>query len=131
MLRDSNDETASWTRRAYALLAELTAAELPLRAALRSGEWTDSSRQAVEALSKQVEGGLFWLETAEDPKPQAEVELRAGLGVFRNVAFAGRRLCDLSPGESGGRLTVSCESLLAQADQHLRAVERLISDAPS
>jgi hypothetical protein len=106
------DSVSQWLPAARARLAGLLSAEDGIKAILVRGEVDLEDSPAIELLLELVKRGLAWLEipdTAENA--EASTELRAALGVLRNVAFVLRRL---SLGEDNSALRRSCDALLEQ-----------------
>ena len=80
------------------------------------------NREGVESADRLVHEAdetLEWLLSDPCPHPDAEIELRAALGVFRNAAFAFRRLSLTNSRSVAGQLRKSCAGLLTQGRHHL------------
>ncbi len=86
------------------------------------------SREGAESADRLVHEAdvmLAWLLTDPCPQPDADVELRAALGVLRNAAFAFRRLFLTNSRTVAGQLRRSCAGLLGQGRHHLRSFHEL------
>lgn len=73
---------------------------------------------------RNVKEGMGWVES--HAHGEASAEMRAALGVLRNVVFTIRRLANEHPSDRTDRLIDSCQALLAQSGEHLYAVKRLV-----
>ncbi|MGH9297459.1 MAG: hypothetical protein ACRDZP_05725 [Acidimicrobiales bacterium] len=77
-------------------------------------------------MNARITSGAPWTGPGTYPCPDAlaAIELSAALHVYRNAAFAYRRLASTSGQPStatGAGIASSCRSLLAQANHHLAA----------
>jgi len=109
----------------------VTAAAVGLRQAHGAGD-ADRGRACADALVVHADALLRALHGDPDHHPAARAELAAALGVYRNAAFAFRRLARSRARRPGdGRappLAATCLALLAQGDDHLRVHTRRVDD---
>jgi hypothetical protein len=117
---------AAWIAPYRSLLTSLLAAIQPLDAAVHKGELSVADAHACESLGRAVNGGFHWLPNAKISDPEAAAELRAALGVPRNVTSAVRRLSNAQASESHRSLIASCGALIDQSYLHLEAAVRSI-----
>lgn len=112
------ESISAWVQRARPHLAPFLAAAGRLEEEVPS----NLSREGVESADRLVHEAdvmLEWLLADPCPHPDAEIELRAALGVCRNAAFAFRRLSLTNSRSAAGQLRRSCARLLAQGRHHL------------
>jgi hypothetical protein len=116
-----------WLLTARNLLASLSRAQDGIEVTLAHREIGASDSPATEFLAEQVESGFAWLEEAPPlVHADAATELRAALGVLRNLGFALRRL---SMGEDNDALRRSCDALIDQSRFHVGAAARAVDEA--
>jgi hypothetical protein len=87
----------------------------------------ESDAPAIDFLADHVRSGFALLEQ-HHATVHAEVstELRAALGVLRNLTFAVRRL---SSGEYNVALRRSCDALIEQSRHHVQAAGLAVDEA--
>jgi hypothetical protein len=124
---DEPDEASEWLLSARTLLASLAMAEQGIEATLGRQEISAADAPAIDFLGDHVRSGLAWLEQ-HHPTVHAEAatELRAALGVLRNLAFALRRL---SLGQDNVALRRSCDALIEQSRLHVQAAAVAVDEA--
>jgi hypothetical protein len=121
------DQGVEWLSRARTLLASLSTAERGIEATLGRHEISAADAPAIDFLAERVTEGLTWLEnTAAIVHVEAATELRAALGVLRNLGFAVRRL---SVGQESGALRRSCDALIKQSRLHVQAAALAVEEA--
>src|ERR1700679_2189779 len=109
---DERDQGSEWLSSARTLLASLATAEEGIEATLGRHEISGADTPAIDFLADHVRNGLAWLEQHHvNVHGEASTELRAALGVMRNLAFALRRLAQ---GEDNVALRRSCAALVEQ-----------------
>jgi hypothetical protein len=121
------DQSSEWLVSARTLLATLATAEQGIEATLARLEISAADAPAIDFLADHVTKGLAWLEiTLGTVHAEASTELRAALGVLRNLAFALRRL---SVGEDNVALRRSCTALIEQSRHHIQVATRALDEA--
>jgi hypothetical protein len=121
------DQSSEWLLSARTLLASLSTAEQGIEATLGRHEISAADAPAIDFLADHVRSGLIWLEQPHAAvHAEASTELRAALGVLRNLAFAVRRL---SVAEDSGALRRSCDALIEQSRLHVQAAALAIDEA--
>jgi hypothetical protein len=124
--RSADGEASAWLVGARAHLVSLTQAEQGVEAMLRRNEISAADAPAIDFLADEVADGLAWLEGSHADAPAFVVtELRAALGVLRNLVFALRRL---SVAGDSGALGRSCQALIGQSRLHVQAAAAAIDD---
>jgi hypothetical protein len=121
------DQGAEWILTARNLLATLATAEQGIEATLSRHEISTADAPAIDFLADHVRSGLAWLEQYHATvHAEAATELRAALGVLRNLAFALRRL---SLGKDNVALRRSCDALIEQSRLHVQAAALAVDEA--
>jgi hypothetical protein len=121
------DQGAEWILSARNLLASLATAEQGIEATLGRHEISTADAPAIDFLADHVRSGLAWLEQQHATvHAEAATELRAALGVLRNLAFALRRL---SLGKDNVALRRSCDALIEQSRLHVQAAALAVDEA--
>jgi transposase len=121
------DQISEWLLSARTLLASLATAEQGIEATLARQEISAADAPAIDFLADHVRDGLAWLELPhETAQAEASTELRAALGVLRNLAFAVRRL---SLGHENIALRRSCDALIEQSRHHVQAAAHAVDEA--
>ena len=124
---DERDPASEWLSTARTLIASNATAGEGIEATLGRREISAADSPAIDFLAERVEGGLAWLEqTHATVHAEASTELRAALGVLRNLVFAVRRL---SMGEDSGALRRSCDALIEQSRLHIDAAALAVDEA--
>jgi hypothetical protein len=124
---DDPDQGAEWVLSARNLLASLATAEQGIEATLSRHEISAADAPAIDFLAEHVRSGLAWLEQYHARvRAEAATELRATLGVLRNLALALRRL---SAGEDNSVLRRSCEALIEQSRPHVQTATHAVDEA--
>jgi hypothetical protein len=124
---DEPDRGAEWISGARNLLASLATAEQGIEATLSRHEISTADAPAIDFLAEHVRGGLAWLEQSHATvHAEAATELRAALGVLRNLTFALRRL---SLGKDNVALRRSCDALIEQGRFHVQAAALAVDEA--
>jgi hypothetical protein len=121
------DQGSEWLLSARNLLASLATAEQGIEATLGRHEISAADAPAIDFLADHVRSGLAWLEQHHaSVHAVASTELRAALGVLRNLAFALRRL---SSGQDNIALRRSCDALIEQSRLHVQAAALAVDEA--
>jgi hypothetical protein len=121
------DRDSEWLLSARSLLASLSTAERGIEATLGRHEISAADAPAIDFLADHVRSGLAWLEQHHTAAhAEASTEIRAALGVLRNLAFALRRL---SSGQDNVALRRSCEALIEQSRVHVHAASIAVEEA--
>jgi hypothetical protein len=121
------NQISEWLLSARTLLASLATAEQGIEATLARQEISAADAPAIDFLADHVRDGLAWLELHhETAHAEASTELRAALGVLRNLAFAVRRL---SLGHDNIPLRRSCDALIEQSRHHVQAAAHAVDEA--
>jgi hypothetical protein len=121
------DPGSEWLLSARTLLVSLSSAEREIEATLGRQEISYADVPAIDFLTDRVRSGLVWLEQPHAiVHAEAATELRAALGVFRNLAFALRRL---AVGEDSRALRRSCAALIEQSRLHVQAAALAVDEA--
>jgi hypothetical protein len=124
---DKQDTGSEWIATARTLLEGLSTSEQGIEAALGRREISTADAPAIDSLIVRVEHGFAWLEQIHTTMHrEASTELRAALGVLRNLAFAARRL---SIGEDNPALRTTCGALIEQSRLHIQAAARAIDQS--
>jgi hypothetical protein len=124
---DEREQGAEWLVSARDLLSSLATAERGIEATLGRHEISAADAPAIDFLADHVRSGLAWLELHHATvHAEAATELRAALGVLRNLAFAVRRL---SFGYDNIALRRSCDALIEQSRHHVEAAALAVDEA--
>jgi hypothetical protein len=124
---DERDQDSEWLSSARTLLVSLAKAEEGIEATLSRHEISGADAPAIDFLADHVRNGLAWLEQHHSTvHAEAATELRAALGVLRNLAFALRRL---ALGQDNVALRRSCGALIEQSRLHVQAAALAVDEA--
>jgi hypothetical protein len=121
------DQISEWLLSARTLLTSLATAEQGIEATLARHEISAADAPAIDFLADHVRSGFALLEQHQATvHAEVSTELRAALGVLRNLTFAVRRL---SSGQDNIALRRSCDALIEQSHDHVQTASLAVDEA--